>query len=79
MSAVKIIFLIGGPLTKRWLFNYRIDELAQFFDVEYWDCSALIVHPYRVAEEIKRDYVYQIDSLSKYWITVWYGNHGMLF
>lgn len=62
MSAVKIIFLIGGPLTKRWLFNYRIDELSQFFEVEYWDCSALIAHPYRVSEEIKRDYVYQIDS-----------------
>lgn len=62
MSAVKIIFLIGGPLTKRWLFNYRIDELSQFFEVEYWDCSALIAHPYRVSEEIKRDYVHLIDS-----------------
>ena len=62
MNVAKIIFLIGGPLTKRWLFNYRIDELAQSFDVEYWDCSALIAHPYCVAEEIKRDYVYLIDS-----------------
>lgn len=62
MSTAKIIFLIGGPLTKRWLFNYRIDELAQSFDVEYWNCSALIAHPYRVAEEIERDYVHQIDS-----------------
>ena len=62
MNVAKIIFLIGGPLTKRWLFNYRIDELAQSFDVEYWDCAALIAHPYCVAEEIKRDYVYLIDS-----------------
>ena len=65
MSKAKIIFLIGGPLTKRWLFNYRIDELAQSLEVEYWDCSALIAHPYRVAEEIERDYVHLIDSFDE--------------
>ena len=62
MGVAKIIFLVGGPLTKRWLFNYRIDELAQSFDVEYWDCSPMIKHPYHVTERLQREYAYQIDS-----------------
>lgn len=57
---IKIVFLVGGPLTNRWLSYYHLDELSQVFDVEFWDCGALIRHPYKVSGIQERNYSYTI-------------------
>ena len=61
-SQYRIIFLVGGPLTERWLSYYRLDTLCQYFDVEYWDCSGILLNNYKISNPQNRSYVYTIDS-----------------
>lgn len=63
LTRYKIIYLVGGPLTERWLSYYRLDTIHKFFDVEYWDCSDILKNPYTVVNPIERPYVYRITSL----------------
>lgn len=61
-SQYRIIFLVGGPLTERWLSYYRLDTLCQYFDMEYWDCSGILLNNYKISNPQNRSYVYTIDS-----------------
>ena len=70
MSKDKIKLVITHPceLSQRWVSYYCLDELCKNFDVEYWDCSA-IVTAYtsgKMQYPIKRDYLVVIDSLKMF-------------
>lgn len=62
-NSFKIIYLVSGPLTERWLSYYRLDTLNQYFDIEFWDCSALQSTHYTVNKGQIRSYVHHVTSL----------------
>lgn len=55
---MKVVFLVNGPLTDRWLRCFCLDELSSVFDVEYWDCTYLIKHANIVSSPLNREYVH---------------------
>lgn len=57
-EAQKIIFLVNGPLTERWINYFCLDDLNKKFDIEYWDCTHLIEHANVVSDVQERDYVH---------------------
>ena len=61
---IKIIYLVGGPLTKRWLSYYCVDEMATVFDVEFWDIAAILPDGYNVSSIEERPYARTILSLN---------------
>ena len=63
---IKIVYLVGGPLTARWLDYYHTDEMAEMFDVEFWDCSKVIENAYKVSAPLHRDYLVRIADLDDY-------------
>ena len=63
---IKIVYLVGGPITQRWLDYYQVDEMAKVFDVEFWNCSAILDDGYIVTNPIRRDYVVTIDGVKDY-------------
>lgn len=60
---IKIVYLVGGPLTKRWLSYYCVDEMATDFDVEFWDIAAVLSDGYHVSAIEERVYVHTIQSI----------------
>lgn len=59
-----IVFLVGGPLTHRWIQYYCLDTLNLYFNLEFWDCSALVSHPYDVTNVLFRPYAFEIKNVS---------------
>ena len=62
---IKIVYLVGGPLTKRWLSYYCVDEMAVDFDVEFWDIAALLPDGYDVSAIEERVYERTILSMDE--------------
>ena len=60
---IKLVYFVSGPLSQRWLDYYHIDEMAECFDVEFWDCSAIIANSYNVNNPILRPYVLTIKNI----------------
>lgn len=61
----KLIIMVSAPLTKRWAANFCTDELSQRFDLEYWDCSAVVYPPFK-GEALERDYVRKPASMEEF-------------
>ena len=61
---IKIVYLVGGPLTKRWLSYYCVDEMSADFDVEFWDIAAILPDGYNVSSIEERPYARTILSLN---------------
>lgn len=59
---IKIIYLVGGPLSERWLHYYCLDELSKLFSIEYWDCSGILSRGYDVQNPLDRPYVLVIEN-----------------
>lgn len=61
-NRIKIVYMVGGPLTERWLSCYCLDQLAEKLDVEYWDCSDVIISPYEAKTVLERPYVHHLTE-----------------
>lgn len=64
MHKIKLIYLLYSPLSPRWLSYFCIDEMTEWFDVEYWDCTKLLPDQYKSAFRIERDYVFVMESMA---------------
>ena len=53
---IKLVIIHPSAFTKRWLSYYHLDELAETFDVEWWNISAIAAPHYNV-QNIDRPYV----------------------
>jgi len=65
---IKLVITHPCELSQRWITYYCLDELCKVFDVEYWDCSA-IVTAYtsgKMQYPVMRDYLVVIDSMKKF-------------
>lgn len=64
IKRVKVVIMIASPLTKRWHTSFCMDELANIFDLEYWNLSGLATPTYEAREEdiISRSYSKRISS-----------------
>lgn len=67
MKKDKIKYVIIQPevLTQRWESYLHLDELSAFFDIEFWDCSALVL-PHYESKGIERPYAKKIESDSHF-------------
>lgn len=66
-SKIKIVFMVGGPMTSRWNDYYCLDFLSNYFDIEFWNFYKIIEGGYLVSSPLKRDYEVEltdIDSLN---------------
>lgn len=63
-SNIKVVVMVPSPLSPRWMSNFCIDALANQYDVEYWDCSAICEIKFEANEIVERPYVYIINSLN---------------
>ncbi len=59
---IRIILMVSAPLTTRWASYYCTDSLASVFTFEYWDCSAVVGHPFAASEILLREYVHVIRN-----------------
>lgn len=67
-NKIKLVITHPCELSQRWITYYCLDELCNDFDIEYWDCSA-IVTAYtsgKMQYPIKRDYLVVIKSLQMF-------------
>ena len=65
---IKLVITHPCELSQRWISYYCLDELNKDFDIEYWDCSA-IVTAYtsgKMQYPVKRDYLVVIDSMKMF-------------
>lgn len=63
MKQIKIRILESSVLTPRWETNFCIAALQHIFDIEYWDCTAIVSPSFSPKNEIERNYVVKITSL----------------
>ena len=60
---IKILVLGYEALTQRRLTDMCLDELAEVFDVEYWNCNSLVIPSVPdKSKSISRPYCYSIKS-----------------
>ena len=64
-NKIKFVVIQSEVLTQRWESYLHLDELAESFDVEFWDCSAIAVPNY-ISKEIERPYVKTILNKAQY-------------
>lgn len=62
----KLVITHPSQLSERWVNYYCLDELCNFFDVEFWDCSALAFPSFTVANSLQRDYLRVMTSLEQF-------------
>lgn len=66
MTKIKVRIITASQLLPRELEFFCLDELSQYFDLEYWDCSAFLFPNFRVPDkEQQRPYLREISSLSE--------------
>lgn len=53
---IKVVVMVPSPLTPRWQSNFCTDALAEVFDVEYWDCGAIVSVPFEATTVLERSY-----------------------
>lgn len=54
--------MVSSPLTERWMANFCTDELSNYYDLEYWDCSDVSFPKFNVSSSVQRDYVRKIRT-----------------
>lgn len=63
----KLIILSDSGLLQRHFDFFYLDYLCDFFDLEYWDCSKILLEKeYRVQSAFKRSYDIKINSLWRF-------------
>ena len=64
---IRLVILSESQLLPREVEFFCMDEMAEQFQLEYWDCSAFLFPPFRVPEKvIEKDYLKIIPSLSAF-------------
>ena len=66
MSKIKVVITHPSQLFERWIKYYYMDELAQVFDFEYWDCSKIVTPSYSVPNSLSRPYLHIIHSIKEF-------------
>ena len=66
MNKIKLIITHPSQLFERWIKYYCMDELAQVFDLEYWDCSSIVTPSYIVPNPLSRPYLRVIHSIKEF-------------
>lgn len=66
MSKIKVVITHPSQLFDRWIKYYCMDELAQVFDLEYWDCSSIVTPSYIVPNSLSRPYLRVIHSIKEF-------------
>lgn len=66
MNKIKLIITHPSQLFDRWIKYYCMDELAQVFDLEYWDCSLIVTPSYIVPNPLSRPYLHVIHSIREF-------------
>lgn len=64
-NRIKFVVIHSEALTQRWESYLHLDELAESFDVEFWDCSYIAL-PHYTSNGLKRPYVKTIEEVSHY-------------
>lgn len=65
---IKILYLVGGPLTSRWLDYYCLDELYnKGYNLEFWNCAEILPDGgYSVSQTLKRPFVKNISNYKQF-------------
>lgn len=66
MTKIRIRILESSPLTERWERNYALKDLTKVFDIEYWDCSAIVKPSFDPQYVLERDYIVTVESLDEF-------------
>jgi hypothetical protein len=66
MEKIKVVITHPSQLFERWINYYYMDDLAEAFDLEYWDCSQVVTPSYKVQSKIERSYVRSISTLEEF-------------
>lgn len=66
MEKIKVVITHPSQLFERWINYYYMDDLAEAFDLEYWDCSQVVTPSYKVHSKIERSYVRSISTLEEF-------------
>lgn len=62
MKKIKVVYIHPSQLSERWLQYYKLDELQNIFDIEYWDCSAFANPSFKAQEMLIRPYLYVLRN-----------------
>ena len=65
-NMIKLVIIHPSQLIARTVEFFCLDKLSQSFDLEYWDCSAIVYPSFTSSHQIERDYVKLIKSLKQF-------------
>ena len=65
-NKIKLVITHPSQLIPRTVEYFCLDKLALQFDLEYWDCSAIVYPAFNSPYKIERDYCKIIESLAHF-------------
>lgn len=65
-NKIKIVITHPSQLSERWVNYYCLDHLSEVFDIEYWDCSAIVYPSFMVAHPLSPNYLHEIKTLREF-------------